>query len=814
MTSPVSRSLVHLFVAMLAGVALAKLHFSPRACLGLAAALLLLAIAISRWRYVALLVALAAVMAAWTALRVNYVAPNDIRHWLTPQSQLAELTGHMVGQTFLTSAQKGAFGRFAFRPPGTLFEMQVRTAVINGKEQPVTGKLVVKIEQVDNSIKAGDHVRVKGWLAAIAGPRNPGEYDYRRMFAEYGIVGRLTLRSRGNLQLLQHAPRATWWGQMRAAVAEAADDSLAIGLSSRSEQLALMRTVLLGRRDVDLRGLDDSFRKVGLAHLLAISGAHLGILIGLTWFFIRLIIPNPPRAALLVLAVLILYLLAVPARVPIIRAGIMAATLCVGYATGRKLDGISLLSLAGIIVLIWRPMDLYSAGFQLSFGVVAALLLYARTVSLKLWPDPVVPTTDALRHDLTRLVIDFVSVNIVAFFAALPLIAYHFQIITPWAALLSLFSLPVVTLVLGLGYLKIALGLIVPTAGLMLAHPAAWATETLAGLVRHAAEVPFASVELSTAPSVLWTIGLTVFLIACLAGRFAGRRLAMVLSILLLVGWLVFPTLRLRVWQPNRDDTLTVNMFAVGNGSCFLVRTSSGLNLMFDCGSQEYLDVGARSIVPALRTLGVSRIDILFISHADLDHYGGCLDVMDRVSVGQVLVTPQLLIEAQRKQGSAAAYLIDQLRLRRMKIDTVSRGWTHSVDQTNLQIIWPTADFAARSANDMSIVLRVDDADRRLLLAGDIQQTAMEQLFDLEVDLKADICDLPHHGSFVALSPRWLNAVSPQIVLQSCGPSRLYFDKWRETIDRMNVVRLITAESGMVEVSLQRDGQIDHTEFK
>ena len=173
----------------------------------------------------------------------------------------------------------------------------------------------------------GQRIRVRGWRAPSGPPMNPGDFDYRACVAERGVVGRISMASRGNWDLL--APpgvttklwgAASWLERLREGVASRAAWSLGLGMGDDAQTLGLLQTLLLGETQNDIDTLRDQFRDVGLAHLLSISGAHLGILMGLVWLVARLVVPHPSRAATLVLAVLGLYLLAVPLRVPIVRA--------------------------------------------------------------------------------------------------------------------------------------------------------------------------------------------------------------------------------------------------------------------------------------------------------------------------------------------------------------------------------------------------------------------------------------------------------------------------------------------------------------
>jgi competence protein ComEC len=374
-------------------------------------------------------------------------------------------------------------------------------------------------------------------------------------------------------------------------------------------------------------------------------------------------------------------------------------------------------------------------------------------------------------------------------------------------------ALPVVTLALLLGYVKVLAGILLPSAGVIIAGPLQWAADMVSSLVEHAATWPASTIELSQSPTVVWTAMVLASVAAWLSGAFINRRWAMagVIAVCIL-GFMIKPA------SPSTPP-MRINMFAVGNGSCYLVRLhdaakDESFTIMFDCGSQQYLDIGPASIAPALKVLGVKRIDLMIISHADLDHFSGSLDVMDHVRVSRVMMTRQQLADASQRQCSASGFLVQSLRSRGMAIESVSRGWTMQVAGASLKVHWPPADFKAKRANDMSLVLSIRAAERRLLLSGDIQQRSIEQLLTVEKDLNADICDLPHHGSFVEASTTWLKRVAPAVVLQSSGSRRLRLDHWAPLLADRRATRLMTEHEGMVEVDVNDNGEMIWRQFR
>ena len=764
------------------------------------------------------LITVLATSAAWYVLRDRHLSDDHVGQFVTSQPHLVQVTGTIGSSPYIRSAQSGAFAGFSYEAPLTIGILELESILVDGQEQSCSGQLLVRIKEADFRFRHGIKIRAIGWLSQIAGPKNPGELDYRRIYRARDIAGRLTMRVRGNWQLLEAAPTHPRFTSLRRDISDIAAASLREGMDDCPKRLALLDTILLGRRSAELYTLTVSFRRVGLAHLLSISGAHLAILLAIVWALARLITGRPTWTAAAVIVALALFLAIVPWRVPIVRAAIMTGLFALGYGTGRLIGRMQLLALSALVVLIWLPTDLFNAGFQLSFGAVAGLILFAGRVGQWIWPDPLQPHTSRY---WARGVGDYLAVNLVAFTVSLPLVAYHFQMVTPLAVLLSILALPFVTVTLGLGYTKVLAGLAYPTLGRLLAGPLEWITDVMMGLVEHASSWPGATIELQRPPSPLWVLAAVAVVVAVLSGWFAQRRRAAAASIGLCIIWLMVLSVPsaapLRWLGAASVPPLRLNMLAVGDGSCYLFRIAPPGNMLgkgrphviiFDCGSQQYLSVGKRTVLPALRFWGVDRIDTLILSHADLDHFGGSLDVMDRIPVASVWVPPYLMAEAKSDESGAAAFLVEQLRLRAVSIETVGRGSRYAVGAAELEVLWPPSDLNDPPRNDTSIVLRVSVAGRHVLMGGDIQTLAIDRLLAGRNDLKADVCDLPHHGSFVDSSPRWLAAVDPMLVLQSCGRGRLQHDRWQSILDQRGTPRFITSRNGMVEVTIDRRSRI------
>eukprot|EP00752_Nemacystus_decipiens_P013963 g12399.t1 len=761
----------------------------------------------TRPAYTVGVIAFALVGGAWFVSQRDFVATDHVSRVIHDEPAIAGLRGTVASIPREIKPDQGAFGAFNYQAPGTLFELEVDAVDRGDGFMSASGAVLVRIKQEEHRIKLGQRIEVLGWLSAIGPTQNPGEFDYRAYLERQGVSGRISLMNRGNWRALSEPPRLTFTG-LRRTIGDEAAASLRLGMPEDEAQQALLDALLLGRRTGEMADLSDSFRAVGLSHVLSISGAHLGILLFLVWGLGRLMIGRPGVVTGLVLVVLVLFLLAVPWRTPILRAAVMAAMFCFGYGFGRRLTGVQVLSIATLIVLIWKPTELFSAGFQLSFGVVGAILLFARPVSRWLLPEPEIRLVHPSAWDvMLRWLVDFFAVSVVAFAVALPIVMFHFQLISPLAVLLSMLALPVLTLVLAVGYLKILVGLVSPALGSLLAVPMAWAGDSLSALVLQAQRWPGASFTLNATPSPLWVLVCVGLVVALFSGLFLRRKRLLACCVLGVVGWAWHEQQTGSLMDHEDRPALALNMFAVGDGSCFLVRSGTE-TLMFDCGSQGYWQIGERSIVPALKAMSVGRIDTLMLSHADLDHFVGVIDLLDAVEVGQVLVSPDVLRQAEEHPHRAAGYLVQAIRALGHEPEPIEQGWSMTMGEADLALLWPAPGYHSDKSNNNSLVLAIEAAGRRVLLNGDIQDDAIQQLLGQGLSLRADVTDLAHHGSFVASSPKWLEAVGPGVVLQSSGPRRQDEDRWEVLLQEAGIQRYKTFERGMVELRISGNGEM------
>lgn len=514
---------------------------------------------------------------------------------------------------------------------------------------------------------------------------------------------------------------------------------LTVGLGQR--EAALMQAIELGdRNDIGREdfgegySVRDAFARSGLSHLMALSGQNVALLTGaVLWLLVRFRVPLVWRY---VLAATFLgpYLLLVGLSPSILRACLMGAAVLLGYALGRgKPDPLAVIALAAVLCLLPFPLWLLDVGFQLSFLAVLGLTLSGRLAQRlpERWPL------------WLRLVL---VATVLAELATLPVIAGAF-------GQLPLVGLPANLLAGGLMAALVPLGFL---AGLLgpLAIAVNWLTGLLASVLLLVVEV------FGHAPVLTWgrvgPAGFVAYGVAALAGVLwlRGRvRAPVALGTLLACAAL---TLLPGLLHPPRE----LVFIDVGQGDSTLIR-ARGLNVLVDGGGSvgSDFDVGARTVIPALRALGVRSLNAVVATHADTDHIEGLSAMLRAFPVGE------LWIGQRKTDDPVLTAVLAAAEERRVPVREVRRGDRISVDGVTLTVLWPTGKVWSTEDNDNSVAMTVESRGFRTALLGDLPDPA-EALIGVG-DL--DLLKAAHHGSRHSTGEAILRESTPHDVLISVG---------------------------------------------
>ncbi|MGH9380524.1 MAG: DNA internalization-related competence protein ComEC/Rec2 [Thermoanaerobaculia bacterium] len=613
---------------------------------------------------------------------------------------------------------------------------------------------------------AGSRVRVEGYLGRAPGTANlpagpPGPWRlWLKSPVFYGVEDRLT-RSAG----WRAAIRDRLLGAMGArAGARAAADAEA----SRGD--ILVRALLLGERGVLPEEVAAGLRRLGLSHLFAVSGLHVGMVAAL-----GLLVPAGRRCRICLALLLVLgYLWLVGPRPSVVRAAGMAGLAAAALLSRRPPVAANALAVAVAGMVLCVPGILADLGFQLSVAATAGIVFVAPTLAAR-WSR--LPRWLALPLAATA------SAQLVSLPVSLPV--FHL-----WPLLAPLFNL------LYVPWTAVVLAATLVWGGLATAFPAI--ASSCRPVLDLLAAPYFWPVHLpagwsATLPLAWGVVGSSAVALGGLAALLRPRR-GVALPAVVILGVVLAGPAR------SRDPELIV--WDVGQGASVLLRDGRH-TLLVDGGGWRSGGVGERVLLPALAAAGVGSLDAVALSHPDRDHCGGLVDLARLLPVGELWSAPGWGEDPCWR----ALRAVPGPRLR-----LLVPGDALAVGRWRLRALAPS-HAGPLADNDRSLVLLAEVHGRRALLPGDVEHSGEVLLARRlgRAGLRADVLLVPHHGSRTSSSTAFLDAVSPRLGIIPVGLRNAYHHPSSEVLERLaarDVRVLRTDRDGMVRLRFHPDGAV------
>jgi len=691
----------------------------------------------------------------------------DIGEFAADEPKLVRIRGTIVEEPVTYHAKKTGDPLVAFlRPDSTYGMLEVSSILGQDGWLIATGRTRLIVQGSVDRLHHGDTVEIVGWLQKPSPPANPGQWDRRKHLLDQRLRSEVYVRkSPDAIVTLTEEPQWAvwdWFAQARRW------GSGVFGRRLPAEQAALASALLLGETSaMDQEGWE-RFVRTGVIHVLAISGQHLVILAFFLWLTFRVTGIGRRRGAWIVAVVLIAYALLTGFRPSTARATVTVVVACFALMMRRQTMPANTFALAWLAVIAIGPTDIFSMGCQLAF-VQVAVMTWGLSRWFKSEPDAIERLIDASRSRLERgvrtvgkAVLYAYALNLVLGLVSLPLVASRQHIISPIGWVIG----PPVILLTSISLLSGFLLLFTDPFGSLLSAPFAFVNRwSLAGcdaLVELGERVPFGHLYVPNIPE--WWLWCFYFgLLAVLWCKPLWKNLRW--SGLACVGWAVVG-LSVASW-PKGSDELRVTFLAVGHGGCTVLETPDGRVLVYDAGAIRGPEVTRHSIAPFLWSRGHRRIDELFLSHADLDHFNGTTALLERFEVHQVTCTPSFA----DKRLPGVQRTLSEIERRGIPVRIVQAGDLLHAGEVTLEVLHPPAVGPEGNENTRSMVLFVKHLEHSFLLTGDIEGAGQERLLRLPGH-RVDVLMAPHHGSKTANTPALARWAKPQLVVACQGPPR------------------------------------------
>lgn len=645
------------------------------------------------------------------------------------------------------------------------FEGSARPPGLPPESIPLPGTLVWTWQDPASRPTPGSQVALAARPHATGGFDNPGTTDWGWRWRTRGVFLRTFTLGAKNVRVESEAPLPpveAWRMRLREAV-------LAGAGGENASAAGMVLGLVTGERFAISRDDLDRVRRASLSHLLAVSGMNLAAVLamgwaaawlaGIIWPGVYLRLPRPKLAALIGFPLALGYLWLGRFEPSLMRAGLMFACWGALLLMGRErvlLDG---LFAALLLMFVWDPLCVFEVGLQLSAAAVAGLILL---VPLARPLFGLFPKRSVWRL-LGVIPLGWMLVTLAAQLAVLPIQFSVFGEASPHLYL-NLLWVPVVEWAAQpLAYLGALTVLWLPTVGNALLAWAGWVCSLMLESLRDMDSQGLLAVYPVLRPWQPEVLGYVVLLGGLVwAHGFGVRRRTcwLCLCLVLLAGPCLY-----RAWDQSRDR-VRLTVLDVGQAQAVLIEARGGRRWLVDGGgtTSGTFDIGRAVVAPALTWGRLPRLDGLVMSHADRDHTGGLVYLLDSFQVGFLAGNGEVPKAEDFQVALAGSGLTQQSWRAGQRVDLG--------DGLALEVYHPPINSAKRG-NDASLVLRLVWKGRGLaVMPGDAGREALESLpawTSPDAPLAADVLVAAHHGSASALAPGFYSRVGATWALISCG---------------------------------------------
>lgn len=635
------------------------------------------------------------------------------------------------------------------------------------------------------SWSAGSHFIFEASLETPPGPLYPHAFDYQQYLQNQSIFW-IGFANASSLQFLESAAS---WTQLPA--------QLRTDLIQQLHQVypssiaAILQGVLLGDRSQLTAEWKEAYEVLGIAHLLAISGLHVGTLSFGFLTVLRWLGVTRERGILLVMLFLPFYAVVTGLGPSVVRATVMAELMWLALLLRRWYDAYNGLGIAMLLLLIWDPYLLYHPGFQFSFLITGGLLFFfAQTGG---------------ERKKTNQLIQLMLITFVAQLFAFPLQIYYFHQFSWLSGLANLLAVPAYTLiVIPLGFLTLLLSFLSLPLAMWLSHlvtiPLQLLDEQIHVLAQFHQWHPFWS-----PPSIPWI--LLYYLGLILLGLMWHYRVVLMKQALFVTIWcmllvLLFP-------NPLRPHEIRVTFLNVGQGDATIIE-SREWTILIDAGGRgvqrgdqaeetSSFDAGRQRILPYLRSRGIQHLDYVILTHQDTDHIGGFPSIAEQVTIGHLFWNGMIGREGERSSGEQYLHewFVQHPQHRHHIVQKVQR-W--QLQERMILTIFPPYPYAEND-NDGSLAILLSVDDLHYLFTGDMGIAAESWLIKQALPANVNMLHVGHHGSKTSTSKEFIERLMPDWAIISASKGNPFGHPHSEVLEKLQQVEaqiLRTDQNGTI----------------
>ncbi len=694
----------------------------------------------------------------------------------------------------------------------TQLEARLHRVRVGQTYEAFTGRVLIVCDGKLDQLLPGDRIEVFGSISRFSGPTNPGERDLRGVYQRRGLHARVQANGPGQIVHRDNASNTSVYRWV-ATIAGHGRDALIRHTTTSNGPLAL--ALVIGQRELVDYETRDLLLVTGTAHLLSVSGLHLAIVVVMAhWIALLLGLPLSWRI-IWVISVCALYTAITGGRPPVMRASILVATFMVSIWLRRQGQAINTLSLAAIILLILNPENAFSVGVQLSFLAVATLLVCGRR------PTSSTPAVEqalqreqrlenlaegALPRPLRYLRWAGYFLWQAVWFSgcvtaiSIPLVWHQFHVVSLISIVANVLLGPLLFVALAAGVTTVVASWVWEPIASITGLVCDWSLSAMLGVIKFAASISWGHFWLP-APPTFWVVAFYAVLAASMI--WINRPKSSYLRWLWIVVWLTAAWWMATKPATMDDCPLEATFVDVGHGTSVVLRFAEDDVWLYDCGRMGNDTGSSRGIDATLWSLGATKLNGIFLSHADADHYNALPGIIRRFAVDRIITPPGMLTEPEEN--------LDRIRRAILAagtpVEEVVAGAAIAVSGGLIQILHPPAVRMDGNDNANSLVAVSEHSGVRLILPGDLEPPGTAALINQARPPPGTVLMAPHHGSLTMDATAVLQWARPRETVVS-GGRRARRAEVRQMLAASGSGVHITAEVGAIRVRIAQHGDV------